>query len=350
MAEFGMWGPAASGDRLAVQDRQAQQLKDLVIGKQRMGLMQQQQQMQQRAQTLDTLQKDRTQSLYTTGEDLIRGGNIAQGTAILNAASVQDLKTSQGEYYRGKAALENRQAQAKGAQESANLLASANSQDEYNRAVTLAEQTSGSPLPDILKKLTWSPQVKAQLGQLGVSAKDRVTMQTEQQRVALEGVRVASEERLKKAQVTKEEAMTREIETRTEKLAKVGGVNAVIARTPPADVKAALGMIKQDFPGTSDDDVMATNAANYIASSAQTLLQKNKGMDRNTAIYQAFAQAKKAGEITPTMKSSLFGKAEPKGITFDRNATNTPMTADRWASMKSGDTFTDEQGNVRRKP
>lgn len=92
-------------------------------------------------------------------------------------------------------------------------------------------------------------------------------------------------------------------------------------------------------PGTLNvQDVTNAKEAYKQAQTPETMKAAIEGMRR------IIANAKSANDDT---RNEIMGGINDS---LSKKSGHEPMTADRWAKMKSGDTFVDDQGNTRKKP
>ena len=359
MADFDMYGPAQNGAALAIKDQQAAQINNLAmqesvqnmqykkgqILEQQQKLHQQQVAEQQHAQALNMIQQNKTANTFEMGEQLLRAGHTEEGTAMLKAASESVEKMSiaaknnieeqikRAEYTNG---IANRFAQS---------LENIHSQADYDSAVQdFNHNAMGGKLPPEVINAKWSPVLKEKLLERGTAWKDQTKAQLDMIKEQREAQDSASKRALDRARTLELEEKTRIEGLKRERLAKNGGENVKTVRTPKEDVATAMNLIKQKYPDVTVDSTSANNEATYIASQAQVLLQKNKGMDRTSAIQQAFNNAVASGDVTTKTEKHWLGdktKTDFKhGDSSSFASEGEAAAAEKAGKLKKGDRIT----------
>lgn len=319
MAEFDMWGPGQDGFAMGQQNAQKAQLNELAIQQESMKTQKMQQdqkaQQQQQQQMQDVLLRNKSNSALELSQDMIREGMIEQGSKLMGAAAQAENHLASADKARSDTAEKQILNRQKVIQAFSSTVDNIHSQDDYNRAIQEFEPKLGVKLPDSIKNATWSPEYKDSLQKLGTTWKERSQMELETAKFASQERDRASKEKLQSAQLMKTEAQTREINTKNDRLQKDSGSNAKTVRLPKEDVTQVMGMLSKDFPDEESSSEKA-NAAYFITSRAQTLLQQNKGMDRAAAIQKSYNDAKRSGELSTVTSSRFLGLMEDKKLKF----------------------------------
>ncbi len=328
MPDYSMFGYEQSGGRMALDDMQRRQMNDLTIQKEQLQIQdeqgklqdqakarQQQQIQQQQAQQEQTIMqatmlRNQNASQKDIALDLMKSGHIQAGTAMMEKAATIEEKFSVADKNKADAEVKQIQSTQKKIYQFRSAMGDVNSQEEYDAAVQRYENTNGVKAPAQFKDLKWSPETKQKLLDLSMTweqnQKQKMDTLMEQRNKAKDDATV----KLREAETVKTEMETRLKKQQVERESKVGGLNSAVARTPKEDIVAATNLMKADFPGLKGDSVAATNAASYIASRAQLTLRNNKGLDRETALYQAYSEAKESGDLKMVTDPTWFERAE----------------------------------------
>ncbi len=230
---------------------------------------------------------DMMQQLGTTA---LQSGAIKQGSKLLlDATSIRQKGASEA-----RAAAQAQLAQLRAvhleAQQLGAVMANVTDQQTYNQARMLAASQGSdvSALPEI-----YNPQLVSHLRSAAMSVAEQNRIQIQE----LEAARhqADSEDLRKTREATREltRARTSYTERREATLGKAGGGVGVIGEPAEAAVKAAKSLIKNEFPDLPDSEL----AARDIAARARILVRQNPALDIAQARYQAFNEAKLAGDF-----------------------------------------------------
>ena len=334
MAEFDMWGPGQDGFAIGQENAQKARLNELAIQSEQVKLQQNQQkqvaQQKQQQQMQEVIARGRAKSALELSQDMIKEGLVEEGGKLMSQAAQAENHIASADKSKFDTAENKIKARQKMIETFASTVDNIHNQDDYNRAIQEFEPQLGVTLPDTIKNATWSPEYKERLQKLGSTWKERATVEMESMKFTAQEREREGKDRLQEAQLAKTEAQTKQINIKLERLQKDAGSNIKTARLPQEDVEQVVNMLGRDFPEGASSSEKA-NAAYFIASRAQTMLQQNKGMDRASAIQRSYNEAKRNGELTTVTSGGVFGFFENKKMGFE------PKEAPQPSVPKAGD-------------
>lgn len=337
MADFDIFGPAASGPRLVEFDRLAaqKQLADLAMQPYKMDELRSQTEMQRahtalyRAQAQEHEQKTAAEEAFLK---LMQGaqGQSDQQLSVLDTADQLAQRAAGAGYITKAVELTNKTAQARQHQASEALsLARAreavlNTQNKRAEIITrlmsdgsgnLAVQTpadwatvnhmyrleTGEQSPYANVPFEMVPQLFRQ----AMSVKDQTAAESARVgKESLDAYRKSRLEQLDAQQRVREERLRLERE-REERLKKQGGGKGV-GGPSNGEISQAERLLQQD--GMTGDE--AKDAAYAVASEARRLRDANKALDADTALRRAYETMKAGGQLETT-QSKVFGFKVP---------------------------------------
>lgn len=329
MADFAMFGPEQGGQRLAGLDQQAAALSRLTQQKTQAETQHYQalaqQEMQKAAlekQQAETQQMQQAQmqriALMHKGESLADQTKAQIEGGFLMGSIKSSLEASQTLNQLAQTSNHLAQAEGKQAEDAAKkfellgrVAKNTNTQEDFEKNIKILEGT-GVKVPDAIKNARWTPEIKQRLIDLSENQiKEREEKRKENDEIRKEDI---SKQQIlvEKARVDLVKAQTAEAWAKTEKEKKAGGDK--VLRAPPEDRRQVENLIRNEFGGTLDakgnlEDPGAASVAEIVASNAQDLMAKNRGLTRANAIAQAYKSAHKGlieSVITPAVPMDLM--------------------------------------------
>jgi len=315
MADFDMWGPAQSGDRLARQDMQESQMNNLILQQKTQQIQQQQlnmemqkkeqvQAQEQQAKIQEILQRNQSMSASDLGVTMIKSGLLKQGEDLLKVASEAEQRFATIDKEKAETGTARLQGAMKNAEFISNALENVHSQEDYNRTIQDVEQMTGTKLPDYYKNLQWNEHTSESLRNMATTNKEKLAAFYKQQQAAHQARQEAHQERMDDLRAQKDKAEMDHWKWQEQKEQKNSGNK--VPRTPKEDRESVGRLIDKDYPKlNSSGKANKEIAEDYVAARAQVLLKNNPGLSRENAIMQAYSEAKQNKDFN--FDETLFG-------------------------------------------
>lgn len=312
MGDFDAWGPAQSGVRLQEQDAQDALMRAAQVRGLQASARENNAQAAGREQELEG-QKKLAAMMSQMGQSgqPSAGGSLAEPLEQMARASFASGLVSQGGKLASEVALvrareatagnaqasqarQQLESRAKMLEHAGGLYADADSQEGLDRANALYAHVFQRPSP--VAGQEYSPELVQQLQQFGSTSLART--REELARVDAEGKAANRESAIKfrdfRKGVLREELTLKK--DREARLGKVGGGKG-IATPSTTERKLAENLIGEEFPDLAERKGELGPAAFAVASRAKALQQNNRALDADTAMRQAFAEEKAAGNF-----------------------------------------------------
>jgi hypothetical protein len=319
MADFGMYGPAQSGARLAEQDSISNFLK-IAQGTHETALAQEAQQRanekQQEAIAFSKLTTPDGQAGPGAGGSMADIGDwqakelirLQQPQAAMRMG-LQAAKIRLEEAHVGQvqAAQRNQEiaGQIKSAEGFARLYSGVRDKESWDAANLMAAQMfPGDPhLQEVIGR-PYNPAYVERIRGLALSEKDRLHAQQEALRTSIQASNAGSLNAVRQARMSLIESQKKYLGARTDAAIKNGGSTGrgVAAGSPNKDQqKDARQVLDAQYPGLPPAELDLAGV--QVASEAKALMAATRGMDWNTALNRASANAAKDMSVV----SKLWG-------------------------------------------
>lgn len=181
------------------------------------------------------------------------------------------------------------------------LLDDVKDDESWNKAQLLYQAATGEQ--SAFAGLPYSPDLIKRLQDAGLTRKQqldtrRQTLEKDSRDRARNNLQSYRDDmkRIAKEKLTLSQA-------RETRLAKGGSGKGVVS-PPKAEVDQAVRLLKGDFKDLADTDYL--NAGYEIASEARALRQRNPALDANTAVQQAFVNAKARDDFKEIVEEGIF--------------------------------------------
>lgn len=194
------------------------------------------------------------------------------------------------------------------------------SNDEASFQKNRMAYTALTGRPDPFAGVPYHPDIISSLKNTALTTKQRLDTQLKQDELDR---KIESDADLARHRGVLERLRDEELKRRKQRDTYLQHNGGKSAGSPlKGDVDQALTIIKKDFPNQITDPTDLYNAAYDVAGRAKAIQNANRAKDMPTAIHEAYAEARKAGDFQVTGSTPL-GRKRVKY----RGAGKTPATA-----------------------
>lgn len=358
MVDFSMFGPEQSGGRLFEQDSQ----KAMLAAAQGSNFA-----ASTRLHTAQSNKLEQDAVLDRKLAEALSGGEM-EGTPAEQAAKLSKLAYQSGSAAKGMdfaaraglmqareaaslhSEMSARKAQLEGnlkvMERASSLYDGVDSQEAFDKANAQYAYLFGTASP--ATGLPYSPELVGKLKDFGMT-------QAQKHKAALDELETDSRNANRESAIDfrtfRKGVLGQDAELRAareERLAKAGGSQKGVANPSVAERELAKSLIKEEFPDLAERKEELGPVAYAVASRAKALQRANRALDSNTAVRQAFAEEKAAGnfqQVDGAWKAFTALGANAKKTTYGAPKAEVPLTMPKTAAeAKDGATYQTSRG------
>ena len=295
---------AALEDMQRIAQTQGQQLQNQKAGVE----LQEQQRMTALAQQEGQSGKSPVEQMEDMATLAMRSGFVSSGSKLAGDAATIRLKQAQTQQNDARKFQEQATAAKTQLTMVEQLLSGVKDQESWDAANSLFESMTGSKSP--FAGMEYHPAIVAQLQNSTLTVKDKLDLAIKQQNAnthAAAEASAASFRDFRRGILKQQVDIARQREGR---LAKVGGKAGDVGVPVKGELDHASDQISKAYPNLPQDEV--NNAAYSIASRARAIRKSTPGLDADTALDRALAEANQSGEFkTLNDNYKIMGVAIP---------------------------------------
>lgn len=252
------------------------------------------------------------QQIEGRAQTLINAGFMKEGTELAGKASTMRQHASSITSNENRAATAKLEAKHKMLTEVNQLISGVTNEAQFEaaKATWMANHPESAP-PATLR--AYSPEMIQAVRNGTAEGLKRLDVEMRNQRLAQQEKAAKDMQESRKFQEGIAGARLKLARERESRIAKVAGAKGPQTGMPSRDlISAAEAQIAGDFPGLKATiplgrDLMATQAAFDVASSAKAKMAANRALSASEALNQSYIEAKRSGAFKLEAGTKLFG-------------------------------------------